>query len=111
MIPCDMPPRQSTEPAHLQRTQRMLTVAATQFACGWDRATNIDRAEHLVRRAAGDGAPGDVASKLPGQDTGEFHLARAGEVTEFSAYRSILSTEQLSERQLLTLATNKRPRG
>jgi N-carbamoylputrescine amidase len=48
--------RQSTAPAHLQRTQRLLTVAATQFACGWDRAANIDRAEHLVRRAAGDGA-------------------------------------------------------
>lgn len=57
------------------------------------------------------GASGDVASRLPGQDTGEFHLARAGEVTQFSAYRSILTTEQLSERQLLTVAMNKRPRG
>lgn len=57
------------------------------------------------------GAAGDVASKLPGQDTGEFHLARAGEVTQFSAYRSLLTTEQLSERQLLSIAMNKRPRG
>jgi hypothetical protein len=57
------------------------------------------------------GAAGDVASRLPGQDTGEFHLARAGEVTQFSAYRSLLTTEQLSERQLLTVAMNKRPRG
>jgi N-carbamoylputrescine amidase len=31
-------------------------VAATQFACGWDRGANIDRAEDLVRRAARDGA-------------------------------------------------------
>jgi N-carbamoylputrescine amidase len=31
-------------------------VAATQFACGWDREANISHAESLVRRAAGDGA-------------------------------------------------------
>jgi N-carbamoylputrescine amidase len=35
---------------------RFLTVAATQFACSWDREANIDRAEQLVRRAARDGA-------------------------------------------------------
>lgn len=35
---------------------RNVTVAATQFACGWDRAGNVDKAEALVRRAAGDGA-------------------------------------------------------
>ncbi len=57
------------------------------------------------------GAAGDVASRLPGQDTGEFHLARAGEATQFSAYRSLLTTEQLSDRQLLEVAMNKRPRG
>jgi hypothetical protein len=57
------------------------------------------------------GAALDVASKLPGQDTGEFHLARAGEVTQFNAYRSLLTTEQLSDRQLLAVAMNKRPRG
>ncbi len=33
-----------------------MTVAATQFACGWNQAGNIDRAEELVRRAARDGA-------------------------------------------------------
>jgi N-carbamoylputrescine amidase len=33
-----------------------VTVAATQFACGWDRQQNIDRAEALVRQAARDGA-------------------------------------------------------
>jgi N-carbamoylputrescine amidase len=33
-----------------------VTVAATQFACGPDGATNIERAEALVRRARRDGA-------------------------------------------------------
>jgi N-carbamoylputrescine amidase len=33
-----------------------VTVAATQMACGWDRAANIARAEHLVRAAAQRGA-------------------------------------------------------
>lgn len=31
-------------------------VAATQMACDWDRDANIERAEQLVREAAGDGA-------------------------------------------------------
>ena len=57
------------------------------------------------------GAAFDVASKLPSQDTGEFHLARAGEVTQFNAHRSILTTEQLSDQQLLAVAMSKRPRG
>jgi hypothetical protein len=57
------------------------------------------------------GAAGDVSSRLPGQDTGEFHLARAGEVTQLKAHRSILTTEQLSDRQLLEVAMNRRPRG
>jgi N-carbamoylputrescine amidase len=35
---------------------RTLTVAATQFSCGPTRATNLDKAEELVRRAAGHGA-------------------------------------------------------
>ncbi len=33
-----------------------LTLAATQFACSWDLSANADRAEALVRRAAGQGA-------------------------------------------------------
>jgi hypothetical protein len=57
------------------------------------------------------GAAFDVASKLPSQDTGEFHLARAGEVAQFNAHRSILTTEQLSDQQLLAVAMSKRPRG
>ncbi len=35
---------------------RNVTVAATQFACSWDLAVNADRAERLVRQAAGHGA-------------------------------------------------------
>jgi N-carbamoylputrescine amidase len=34
----------------------LLTLAATQFACTWDLPANLDRAEALVRRAAGQGA-------------------------------------------------------
>ncbi|MBK7116491.1 MAG: N-carbamoylputrescine amidase [Proteobacteria bacterium] len=49
-------PDQPTAPAHLARTPRRVTVAATQFACGWDRQQNMDRAEALVRQAARDGA-------------------------------------------------------
>ncbi len=32
---------------------RTVTVAATQMACTWDRAANVERAEALVREAAG----------------------------------------------------------
>jgi N-carbamoylputrescine amidase len=35
---------------------RLLTVAATQFACSWDRIANLAAAERLVRQAAARGA-------------------------------------------------------
>lgn len=35
---------------------RIVTVAATQMACSWDRAANIANAEKLVRQAAAKGA-------------------------------------------------------
>jgi N-carbamoylputrescine amidase len=35
---------------------RLVTVAATQFACSWDLPANLDRAEALVRQAHGQGA-------------------------------------------------------
>jgi N-carbamoylputrescine amidase len=35
---------------------RLVTVAATQFACGWDLPANLDRAERLVREAHARGA-------------------------------------------------------
>src|SRR6202142_4619557 len=34
----------------------MVTVAATQMVCDWDRDANIERAEKLVREAASRGA-------------------------------------------------------
>jgi N-carbamoylputrescine amidase len=43
-------------PAHLARGKREVTVAATQFACGWDVDANIATAERLVRQAAKQGA-------------------------------------------------------
>ena len=49
-------PEQPSSPTHLKRAPRHVTVAATQFACGWDRQQNIDHAEALVRQAARDGA-------------------------------------------------------
>lgn len=35
---------------------RPVIVAATQFACSWDLPANIEKAESLVRKAAGQGA-------------------------------------------------------
>ncbi len=35
---------------------RTITVAATQLACGWDRAANVAGVESLIRDAAGRGA-------------------------------------------------------
>ena len=35
---------------------REVTLAATQFACGWELEANLDTAERLVREAAGQGA-------------------------------------------------------
>jgi N-carbamoylputrescine amidase len=34
----------------------MLSVAATQMACGWDLPGNLERAERLIRQAAAEGA-------------------------------------------------------
>ena len=42
----------SSEPQHLRRAPRPVTVAAIQMSCGWDAAANIARAEQLVREAA-----------------------------------------------------------
>ena len=43
-------------PAHLNPVKREVSVAATQFACGWDVDANIATAEKLVRQAAKQGA-------------------------------------------------------
>ena len=43
-------------PPHLNVSRREVSVAALQFACGWDIDANIATAEKLVRQAAGKGA-------------------------------------------------------
>jgi N-carbamoylputrescine amidase len=45
-----------SKPAHLESSKREVTVAALQFACGWDVDANIATAERLVRQAAKQGA-------------------------------------------------------
>ncbi len=44
------------QPQHFSREPRPVTVAATQFACDWDVAGNMARAERHVREAAKRGA-------------------------------------------------------
>ncbi len=50
----------------------------------------------------------DVASRLPNQATGEFHLVREAGTVAFRADRSIVSTEQLPEAEILALARKTR---
>ena len=45
-----------SSPAHLARSARPVTVAATQFACSWDLDANLARADAMVREAAARGA-------------------------------------------------------
>src|SRR5262249_384799 len=56
--------RAPPQPEHFHRPPRRITVAATQFACDWNRTANIDRAEALVRSAARDGAQLILLQKL-----------------------------------------------
>jgi N-carbamoylputrescine amidase len=46
----------SSDPEHLRRAPRPVSVAAVQMACDWDTQGNITRAERLVREAAARGA-------------------------------------------------------
>jgi N-carbamoylputrescine amidase len=62
---------------------RTVTVAATQMACSWDTGANLDRAEALVRAAAGQGAQMVLLQELfetpyfcPDQKQDLFALAR-----------------------------------
>ncbi|WP_119168356.1 N-carbamoylputrescine amidase [Algihabitans albus] len=62
---------------------REITVAATQMACSWDSAANLDRAEALVRTAAARGAQAILLQELfetpyfcPDQKQEFFGLAR-----------------------------------
>ena len=75
---------------------RMITLAATQFACSWDLPTNADRAEAVVRQAAAQGAQVVLVQELFAtpyfcitQDPAHFALAKpmAGHplITRFAA--------------------------
>jgi hypothetical protein len=48
--------------------------------------------------------PVDVASRLPSQETGQFHLLRDGSATSLRADRSVMATEQLPEDEILAVA-------
>jgi len=43
---------------------RKVTFAATQFACGWDKRANVDKAKALVREAAARGANAILIQEL-----------------------------------------------
>jgi hypothetical protein len=51
----------------------------------------------------------DVASKLPAQETGQFHLIRDGAATSLLASPSVMRTEQLPEHEILELARRTLP--
>lgn len=48
--------------------------------------------------------PGDVAAKLPHQSTGQFQLVREGTAIGLRSERSLLTTEQVPEQEILRLA-------
>ena len=45
---------------------RIVTVAATQMACSWDRQANLATAEKLVREAAAKGAARRISAAIAG---------------------------------------------
>lgn len=79
---------------------REITVAATQMACSWDSAANLDRAEALVREAAGRGAQVVLLQELfetpyfcPDQKQALFALARPFEGNPVIARFAALAAE------------------
>lgn len=50
----------------------------------------------------------DFTARIPGQGTGEFHVMRAGDVKGVKAARAAMSTQQLSEDEILRLAAHTR---
>jgi energy-coupling factor transporter ATP-binding protein EcfA2 len=65
--------------------------------------TALDKMKPMLSEARVD------VSKIPGQGTGEFHVARDGRVDRVKAEPSALSTEQLSDDELLRLAARTQP--
>lgn len=50
----------------------------------------------------------DVASRLPNQGTGEFHLLQEKKITSLRAHRSFVATEQVPDDRILELARTRR---
>lgn len=78
----------------------MVRVAASQMACSWDVDGNLDRAEALVRKAAGEGANIVLLQELfatpyfcPEQDSKHFLLAHEVEEHPFLPRFSSLAKE------------------
>jgi DNA helicase HerA-like ATPase len=51
-----------------------------------------------------EAAPGDIASRLPGQSTGEFYLAREKEIVAIKTKQSLIATAQVAEDRIAELA-------
>ncbi|OJH36646.1 AAA family ATPase [Cystobacter ferrugineus] len=66
---------------------------------------SLDKMKPMLSEARVDPA------KIPGQATGEFHVARDGRVDRVKAEPSALATEQLSDDELLRLAARTRESG
>ncbi|WP_395842477.1 helicase HerA domain-containing protein [Cystobacter fuscus] len=66
---------------------------------------SLDKMKPMLSEARVDPA------KIPGQATGEFHVARDGRVDRVKAEPSALATEQLSDDELLRLAARTRDSG
>jgi DNA helicase HerA-like ATPase len=65
--------------------------------------TALDKMKPMLSDARVD------ASRIPGQATGEFHVARDGKVDRIKAAPSALATEQLPDDELLRLAASTAP--
>jgi energy-coupling factor transporter ATP-binding protein EcfA2 len=65
--------------------------------------TALDKMKPMLSDARVD------ASRIPGQATGEFHVARDGKVDRIKAEPSALATEQLPDDELLRLAASTAP--
>jgi energy-coupling factor transporter ATP-binding protein EcfA2 len=50
----------------------------------------------------------NVSARIPSQQPGEFHLLQDGRVTGFQGYRSVFRAEQMSENEILTLASRRK---
>ncbi|HYO56371.1 helicase HerA domain-containing protein [Archangium sp.] len=64
---------------------------------------SLDKMKPMLSEARVD------ATKIPGQSTGEFHFARDGKVDRVKAEPSALTTQQLSDDELLQLAARTAP--